>query len=447
MSGMSIESVERFELLPSNQPANNTYSFKAGSPLITFNIGSVSKLLRASSVRINGEIEITSGTGSAPNNNGLKTCSTVTIQQNDRVGTNAIFQNVNIASNDSNQTLESVRQYGRMIATVVPSVQSEEDFISHSGVVTKSTAQQSSADAQLNNKMAFSMRLFSGMFQSGTAIPLGVNGVRGLQISLELSPDQQVLFGTDASSSGGASYSVSNLSLSGEMLIPSPADQQKLSVPSSGALVFNTIQNLYSVINSSDATQTYNLASSQVLSVFHNFLPVTHSNNYSQDGFKTAMLKNTDSTGATYDQDVVLKKVSFSRGGLKLGLDYELDEQTQSTQGLPETGVQVNALNALQPYPALSKMLNQPQLFPFGTKDLSVSGSAQQEFGTVDTARNFAIGLAMDRVSEQGIDFRGQSYSMRLQSTADGKSPMSVFTYYLAKNVLQYSAQGIQVSS
>jgi hypothetical protein len=91
--------------------------------------------------------------------------------------------------------------------------------------------------------------------------------------------------------------------------------------------------------------------------------------------------------------------------------------------------------------------LNQPQLFPFGTKDLSVSGSAQQEFGTVDTARNFAIGLAMDRVSEQGIDFRGQSYSMRLQSTADGKSPMSVFTYYLAKNVLQYSAQGIQVSS
>ncbi len=447
MSAMEIESVERFELLPSNQPANNTYSFKEGTPLITFNIGSVSKLLRASSVRINGEIEILDGSGAKPNNNGLKTGSTSTIELNDRVGTNAIFQNVNIASNDSNQTLESVRQYGRMISTVVPSVQSEEDFLSHSGVVTKSTAQQSSADNQVNNKMAFSMRLFAGMFQSGTAIPLGVNGVRGLQLSLELAPDQQVLFGADASGSGGASYKVSNLSLSGEMLVPSPADMEKMSVPASGALVFNTIQNLYSVINSSDATQTYNLASSQVLSVFHNFLPVTHSNNYSQDGFKTAMLKNTDATGATYDQDVTLKKVSFSRGGLKLGLDYELDEQTQSTQGLPETGVQVNALNALQPYPSLSKMLNQPQLFPFGTKDVSASGSAVQEFGTVDTARNFAIGLAMDRVSEQGIDFRGQSYAMRLQSTADGKSPMSVFTYYLAKNVLQYSPSGIQVSS
>jgi len=92
-------------------------------------------------------------------------------------------------------------------------------------------------------------------------------------------------------------------------------------------------------------------------------------------------------------------------------------------------------------------MVNQPQLYPFGTKDVSVSGSAIQEFGTVDSKKNFAIGLAMDRVSEQGISFKGTSYSLRVQSTADGKSPMSVFTYYLAKNVLQYSPSGIMVSS
>ncbi len=447
MSAMKISQVERFEILPSNQPADNTYSFKKGTPLITFNVGATSKLLRASSVRVNGEIEILTGAGAAPDNNGLKSGSAVSVQLNDRVGVNAIFQNVNISSNDSNQVLESVRQYGRMISTILPSAQSEEDFLSHSGVVSKSTAQQSSADNQVNNKMAFSLRLFSGMMQSGTAISLGQNGVRGLQLSFELASDQQVLFGADAASGTGASYQVSNLSLSGEMLVPEPDDMQKLSVPSTGSLTFNTIQNLYSVINSSDATQTYNLASQQVLSVIHNFLPVTHSNNYSQDGFKTAMLKNTDSTGSTYDQSVILKKVSFSRDGLKLGLDYELDVEAQSTQGLPETGVQVNALNALQSYPSLSKMLNQPQLLPYGTKDVSVSGSATQEFGTIDSERNFAIGLNMDSVSKQGVDFKGKSYALRVQSTADGKSPMSVFTYYLAKNVLQYSPEGIMVSS
>jgi len=444
---MSIQSVERFELLPSNQPANNTYSFKQGTPLVTFNIGSVSKFLRASSVRINGQIEFFDSANARPNNSGLKTGATSTIEMNPRVGVNSIFQNVNLASNDSNQTLESVRQYGRMFASVVPSVMSEEDFLSHMGVVTKSTAQQTSGDAQMNNKMAFSCRIFSGMMQSGVALALGVNGTRGLQISLELASDQQVLFGAQAAAAGGGYYQVSNLSLSGEMLVPDPATQQKMSVASSGAIVFNTIQNLYSVINASDATQTYNLASDSVLSVFHNFLPITHSNNYSQDGFATDMLKNTDAAGTDYDTDVILKKVSFSRGGMKLGLDYELDSEVQSTQGLPPTGVVVNALNSLQPYPSLTKMVNQPQLYPFGTKDVSVSGSAIQEFGTVDSKKNFAIGLAMDRVSEQGISFKGTSYSLRVQSTADGKSPMSVFTYYLAKNVLQYSPSGIMVSS
>jgi len=326
---MSIQSVERFELLPSNQPANNTYSFKQGTPLVTFNIGSVSKFLKASSVRINGQIEFFDSANARPNNSGLKTGATSTIEMNPRVGVNSIFQNVNLASNDSNQTLESVRQYGRMFASVVPSVMSEEDFLSHMGVVTKSTAQQTSGDAQMNNKMAFSCRIFSGMMQSGVALPLGVNGTRGLQISLELASDQQVLFGAQAAAAGGGYYQVSNLSLSGEMLVPDPATQQKMSVASSGAIVFNTIQNLYSVINASDATQTYNLASDSVLSVFHNFLPITHSNNYSQDGFATDMLKNTDAAGTDYDTDVILKKVSFSRGGMKLGLDYELDSEVQ----------------------------------------------------------------------------------------------------------------------
>ena len=460
---MDIQQVEKFEVLPSNQPADGVYSFSKGNPIITFNIGSVPKLLRAGSVRINGKIQVKTSAGAALDNLGLKGGSATDVKMNSRVGVNSIFQNVNIASNESNQTLESIRQYGRMIATVLPSVQSEEDFMSHSGVVSKSTAVQDCIDAQLNNKMAFSLRLFSGMFQSGSAIPLGVNGLRGLAINLELSPDSNVLFSDNVAGNSGAYYEVSDLSISGDMLIPSPAEQQKLAVPSSGQFVFNTFQNLYSVLNSSDSTQTFNLASSQVLSVFHNFLPTTHTNAFSQDGFATDMLKNIGST-SVYDADVVLKKVSFSRGGLKLKLDYDLDCQDQSTDGIPETGVQVNAINSLQPYSSLTKMLNQPQLFPYGTKDGVISsdttpnasdGNAAyplprpepQVLTAVDSKRNFSVGLALDRVSGQGIDFKGQSYALRLQSTADGNSPMAVFTYYLAKNVLSYTPQGIMVSS
>ena len=446
MSGLSVESVEKFEILPSNSPADGVYSFRQGNPIITFNIGSVPKLLRASSVRINGKLEVVRADGTPLNNQNAKgSGSTTSVNMNPRVGVNALFQNVNISSNETNQTLESIRQYGRMIASVLPSVKSEEDFVSHSGVISKSTGIQSSTALQLNNKMSFSLRLFAGIFQSGSAIPLGVNGLRGLQLSLELSPDVNVLYG--ASSDSGAYYKLSDLSLSGDMLIPSPAEQEKLSVPSTGTFVFNTFQNLYSVLNASDATQTYNLASGQVLSIFHNFLPTTHANSFADDGFATDMLKNVDNSG-DYNQDVILKKVSFSRGGLKLRLDYELDCETQSQEGIPETGVQINALNSLQAYSGLTKMMNQPQLFPYGTKDgILTNPPFPQTLTSIDSNRNFCVGLHMDRVSGQGLNFKGQSYALRLQSTADGNSPMSVYTYYLTKNVLQYSPQGITVSS
>ena len=145
---------------------------------------------------------------------------------------------------------------------------------------------------------------------------------------------------------------------------------------------------------------------------------------------------------------MVLKKVSFSRGGLKLGLDYDLDVETQSQSGLPETGVLVNSLNAIQPFSDISSMSSQPLLLPYGVKDKQVFGDAVQQFAEVDSGdRNFAIGLALDRISQQGINFRGQAYATRIQSSSDGKSPMSAYTYYLSKNTLQYSPQGVMVQS
>ena len=76
-----------------------------------------------------------------------------------------------------------------------------------------------------------------------------------------------------------------------------------------------------------------------------------------------------------------------------------------------------------------------------------IHGGNKQSFKSVDANRNFAIGVALDNVSQVGIDFRGQSYATRIQSNLDGKSPNAVYTYVLSKNVLQYSPQGIMIQS
>ncbi len=450
---MNIAQVEKFEILPSNQPANGVFSFRNGNPVVVFNIGSQNKLLKASTLRINGELEVLTNAGAIANNNNLKGGGASNIVTNHRVGASSVIQNVNISSNDTGQTLESVRQYGRLVASILPSTHSLDDFVSNYSTTELNAGLVGLSSNLNNNRVSFSLRLMAGMLNGGQAIPMGVNGVRGLQISIELASDQQVLSGAQAAAAGGAFYQVRNLSLTGDMLVPDANGLQQLAVPGNGSFSYNSYNNLYSVIDSSDSTQTYNLANSNVLNVFHNFLPVSHANSYGQDSFSTNLPQLTNAAGTVYNGgDIQLNKVAFSRGGMKLALDYDLNVQTQSQQGRPLTAVNINALDAIMPYSTISHLSNQPINEGFGGNDEVVyeSNGTQQTFTQANPAasgRNFAIGVALDNISGVGIDFRGQSYATRIQSNLDGKSPNAVYTYVLSKNTLVYSPQGIQVQS
>jgi hypothetical protein len=130
-------------------------------------------------------------------------------------------------------------------------------------------------------------------------------------------------------------------------------------------------------------------------------------------------------------------------------LDYDLVCETQSAAERPETGVMINSLDAVKQVGTIKSTLSQPLLLGFGGGDQVIyQKSGLQQGTTVDTgSRNFAIGLAVDRFSDVGMDFRGSAYSTRIQSTLDGKSPNSVYSYVLSKNTLQYSPQGIMVMS
>jgi hypothetical protein len=455
---MNIESVEKAEIFPLNNPSNNTYSFKQGHGTITFDVAAQAKLLRPSSLRLNGTLKVVDNNGALPNNNGLKdnNANAIQVELNDRIGVNSIIQNVSINSATTGQTIETVRNYGKMISTLLASTHSSEDYISNQSAVALMTAVQGSSDNLVNNEVKFSIPFYAGVMNSGKALPLGTNGMRGLQFVIELASDQQVLKGANAATGLGASYQIKDVSLSYDLLVPDAAGQEKMMVAGSGAFEYNAYNSLYSVINASDNTQTFNLAANNVLSVFHNFLPTTHSNNYSHDGFANPPLTK----GAAYNEKCVLDRVNFSRGGLKLGLDYELSVQTQSRQNRPPTQVEINALNAVRPFYNLQHLLNQPLTNGFGAKDLRLYSGEVQVLDAVDNtkaggvnfaensvSRNFAIGLALDNVSGEGVSFKGVSYAMRVRSDLDGASPNAVFTYALVKNQLVYSPQGIQVVS
>jgi hypothetical protein len=167
------------------------------------------------------------------------------------------------------------------------------------------------------------------------------------------------------------------------------------------------------------------------------------------------MLQNKIAGGA-YGEKVVLDKVSFTRGGVKLALDYELDSQTASAEDRPETGVLVNFLNAFRPLYNLFSMTNNNQGIGYGGNQLAVYSREPQKLTAVDKGkRNFGIGVACDNISRVGISFRGQNYATRIQSSLNTQtaqntnpidvSPNAIYTYVLARNTLQYSPQGIMV--
>tara|TARA_R110001606_G_scaffold254620_1_gene402625 strand:+ start:3899 stop:5257 length:1359 start_codon:yes stop_codon:yes gene_type:complete len=452
MSSPNIVNVEKFEVLPSNQPSNNTYSFRNGNPIITISIPAQAKYLRPSSVRINGTLRLNTSAGALVNNNNLKAGGAVDCSLSSRVGIHSAFQNVVLSSEATNQSLEAIRQYGRLVSTILSSTHTQQDFATEKSLIALMNGFNSGTGNLLNNEVQFSIPLYCGLLQGGNPIPLSSNGINGLRVQLELASDQQLLSGANAGDASGAFYEISNVSLTGDLLVPDEQGVQQLSVAGSGGFQYNSWSSLYSVINSSDSTQTYNLANSQVLSVVHTFLPVNASNNYASDGFANPMLKNTDNSGTNYDQPCILQKVSFSRGGVKLGFDYDFDCETQNTENVPETQVLMNYLNAFQPIATASRMLNSKQLMSFGGNDLRpyrpvLSALNRSQGVDADPNRNFGIGLAMDRVSNVGVSFKGQSYATRIVSDLDGKSPNAVFTFILSKNVLQYSPQGIMIAT
>ena len=449
MSSVNIVDFTKVEILPSNQPALGVFSFRGGNPVITFQIPSQARYLKTNSLRINGRLKLTGGAGATlPDNNNLKGGGANAITLSSRVGVHSCFQNVNLVSAGSNQSLESIRQYGRLVASLLSSTHSGQDMATEKSVVAVMNGLESSSSLLVNNEVSFSIPLYAGMLQGTSLIPLSANGVNGLGVNIELASDQQVLKGADSGAGAGAFYELRDLSLTCDLAVPDEQGVQQLSQSGSGSMEFNTWSSLYSVINSSDATQTYNLANSRVVSIVHNFLPVSHSNTYTQDGFTTDMLKNIGG-GGDYDADVVLRRVSFSRNGVPFGNDYEMKCADQSTSKIPETQVMMKYLQAYQP---LGRMLNSRRLLDYGGQPLRLDRpadkSANRDHGIrADASRNFGIGLETDPVSDVGVDFKGQAYATRIVSSLNGQSPNAVFTHILSKNSLSYSPQGITVTN
>jgi len=465
---MNINSKEHAESYPTNPPAG-AYSFMKGFPIVQFQIANQNKLLDPASLRLNGTFKMIAPTlppTRAPLNNTSAAPvadSNTGININNRVGIASTIHQMTI-STLSNQTLETVRSYGRYLASVIPVTHSQSDFDMTNQVQNPASASRSFNGAHaLNNEVSFCIPLRSGLLSGQNFIPLGTSGVNGLQLQLELAADSSVISGYETYDSAdvatqmlfnppnnGAFYELSDLTLSYNLYVPDEEGQNQMAMPSTGSLSYNSISQLYSVINSSDQTKVLNLGTSNTLSVFHNFIPTNQINNYAFDSFSTGQLQNSGGTQIA-PANATLNRVTFIRGGLKFPLEYDVEVQDAGEADRPQTMNTINFINSIKPYKfynhsLMSTYTNQGIL---GTIGFNYAKTPRNKNTLPDPkAEVFGVGISFDPLSKVGVDFRRTSYGVRLVSQLqDSNSPNSIFTYVRARNTLTYSPAGIAVTS
>ena len=217
-----MSSNQHLEIVPSNITSDGTLSYKNGQPTIQLLIGAQDRLIVPGSVRLCGKITV-------KKNNTIIPLESDGIRMNERLGVHSVIDTLSIFSQRSSQTIETIMSSYLLVT------QSKADFACHAyetslrfpnykaqqlGVITNTQAASASGGTSPNS---FCIPLVSGLFLGQEPIPLSNSwGVGGLLIEIQLSPDQNVLFSQDNTSTTllDAYYELSDVRLICEVQTP-----------------------------------------------------------------------------------------------------------------------------------------------------------------------------------------------------------------------------------
>ena len=443
-------SLEHQQIQPSNIISTGVVSFKEGNPVIQFIIGEQDKYLLGNSLRFCGNVEFKDN-GSVPVN-----ASKLGI--NPTLGLYGMIDQLNISSQRSKQSIESVRHYGRFLATYLPTLSSEQEAIGHMnetscmmpnvecerlGVVNNQNGSSATDRTTFGN--SFCMNLPCGLLNSQQPIPLSAQwGVGGLMVEIRLAPDSQFLFATNNTSASLTDpfYQLRNLSLIYEVVNPSADMLSKLKNQQGNTLEYNSISSYYTSVNSTNAIVNFNLGLKNCLSAFFNVITSSRLNNLGEDGFATLPFTNSGTTGVAK-----IKQLIFTRNGVKFPLQYNIDTNVNpkfiptGTDYFPaDPQIVRNAMDSLMPFSSNKKTQISPATF---SRDLDANS---RDTNSLNPHNNF-VGVSFDNISNVGVDFTQAQLGVQMELELTTDNPQTIFLFVHHKNTLVFSPNGLQIVS
>ena len=348
---------EVVEIKPTNA-GNGTFSFSGGSPLIEFQIPQQPRFLLGKTLRINGRITVKRTGGAAIDNaTPAEVC-----RLDSRTGVASLLDMVSVGNNFG-QTFELVKHYNRLCASLLPLNTGIHEYLNGgSNISYAANAKAAQQGLQLNEPQDFSMPLLVGILQGK---PLDLNMSLGCKIQLNLAPDNFVLFDDSltggANTAAGATYSLDNLSLTFDSLVPVGAGVQGMLGNTKGAWEYNSFSSFYNVLQSTDHTATFNLNLSRVQGVIMNLVPSSWLNTTTRNSNKATHILNKATGTVLETVEKGIDELVFYKGGMRFPLDFVLEEKTSVEQNTPSATLVRTSLNGLNNVWSMDNFLQSPR--------------------------------------------------------------------------------------
>jgi len=433
------------EVLPANTLANGKVSFRNGNPVLRFEIGARDESLIGSSVRLCGKFAVFKGVSAFVV---VEIPVDATKQfMSESTGVYSVIDSLSFSTHRTKQSIETIRNYNKMLATYLPVKTSKADgitFLSNSALITPNF--QSQRTAIVNNPKtltggnSFCLALTSGLLNSQEPIPLSDGwGLLGIEVTINLSPDANVFYSEDDSSASftDAFYELSELSLVAETVIPDVATLASLNASPSNTFEFNTISTFYQTINSTNAVVNLNLGQSNVLGVFGSFVPVTFLNNMAQNGMLTSYPMNTDNKIAE------IKSLIFNRANERFPLHYNIDTPQKDDDRIEVAPSDIvrNFLDSLDNFVNIQRT----SVSPSNNRVLGFNGSGLNYKDYADGGLTAGIGVCYDKISGNGVNFSNVPFTLQIESDLTTANPNALYLFVHARNTMVSSGGSIQI--
>lgn len=431
---MAFAAVHKLQIYPLNQ--RDSYSFKEGNPIINLQIGRQNGYVNTGDVYLNFRLQVKSPEGQKPDNKHTGGDADKSIHMNSRVGAWSIIDRVTISEASRNQTIEGVRDIGRVLAAVRPASVSALDYNTKLNLMSLSGSRKYMTNLMLNNEgVDVSLRLadVSGFMQAGV-VPL--NQIP-LNISVQLAPDAQALQTVTSVTKNKMTYSISDVFLSADLLIPTAP------LPASFEASFDSYTTVYNVQNSSNQTTSLSLGLGSVKSVFTTVSEPEDQNNFAKDSFSTGEFLKTGG-------NAVIDRVSFLRASQNYPIENELELNAQSAAKLPLTPLLKHGLRSIGRWNARSvqQTLTGPPTQVGLVTDTMFDGQPFAPLSSISHTQGERLriyGVDLDSYSNAGLNFRDVTYGLRVNM--DGAVPMGLHTTAIARHTVMVKDSAVTVVS